>query len=478
MRKRAARRGLLGALLLSLCATPLAAGQSRIVQGQPAEQGEYPAAGHLRIQVAPGITGACGGTLITPRRFLTAGHCVKFQNAPLPPSSFRVTLGERDLRSATSEDFWFASDVEVHPQHVSNPVTGGERFDVAMLTLNRRAPFTPLPIVPTDRNATWGDGVPATIVGWGATSFNGPTSPVLLENAGAVPMRSDAECETAYGLRFARAVMVCAGEGTGDTCQGDSGGALMVRDGGLVQAGVTSFGDGCNDPGAPGVYARVGADPLNAWVLDHSLDFDPPAAPRATEAGTFTAIPAQPVGQRTFDAYRWDFDDDGSIDATGPNPSHAFPSPGRYTVELEGDRRGETFRTRQAVDVGAPPPAPVAAASAAATPAPVIAPRKRYLTLLAPSRLRVDSRRRFRARVRFLSDAPAGRAVVQARRGASRLGRASLAVRRGQTRTVRVALTRSAYRRLGRAKGRRLKVQLRVSLGGVVKRKTVTLLRR
>ena len=51
---------------------------------------------------------------------------------------------------------------------------------------------------------------------------------------------------------------VCAGDGTRDTCNGDSGGAMLSSKLGGVWAvvAVTSFGVDCARPDFPGVYTR------------------------------------------------------------------------------------------------------------------------------------------------------------------------------------------------------------------------------
>merc|ERR1712154_331639 len=52
---------------------------------------------------------------------------------------------------------------------------------------------------------------------------------------------------------------VCAGTGTTDTCNGDSGGPLLADNIGQRWSvlGITSFGVECGRPDFPGVYTRV-----------------------------------------------------------------------------------------------------------------------------------------------------------------------------------------------------------------------------
>jgi secreted trypsin-like serine protease len=57
-----------------------------------------------------------------------------------------------------------------------------------------------------------------------------------------------------------RGSMICAGfpQGGKDSCNGDSGGPMMVlREGKYTQVGIVSFGIGCAQPNQYGVYARI-----------------------------------------------------------------------------------------------------------------------------------------------------------------------------------------------------------------------------
>jgi secreted trypsin-like serine protease len=58
------------------------------------------------------------------------------------------------------------------------------------------------------------------------------------------------------------ASQICAGKYSGgkDTCQGDSGGGLIVIDEAnkrQIVAGITSYGNGCARPRSPGIYTRT-----------------------------------------------------------------------------------------------------------------------------------------------------------------------------------------------------------------------------
>ena len=93
------------------------------------------------------------------------------------------------------------------------------------------------------------------ITGWGNTE--GTTNSTQLQVV-EVPITTQSN----YGSNQIDADMIMAGfpDGGYDSCQGDSGGPMVVlaADGQTyLQSGVVSWGNGCADPGYPGVYSRV-----------------------------------------------------------------------------------------------------------------------------------------------------------------------------------------------------------------------------
>ena len=251
------------------------------------------------------------------------------------------------------------------------------------------ANYEPMRVVGDNEDALWAPGTLARIIGWGELCSPISCSDSDLLQKADVPIIPDSRCEADYPSApddFDATVMVCAADPEGtppttshDTCQGDSGGPLLVPDGGFFAlAGITSWGIGCADPSNPGVYSRVGDQPLNGWVHTRTpeADFDFDHAPRANEAVTLTSISRHPEGEAYFTTFRWDLDNDGAFDdATGKSVAHTFPAAGEGVAGLEASKPGgDKASIYYAFDVGAdpsavPPATPPAAISQ--TPPPV-----------------------------------------------------------------------------------------------------------
>ena len=270
--------------------------------------------------------------------------------------------------------------------------------------------------------------------------------------------------------------MVCAGAAdppnSSDTCSGDSGGPLLVGDASaFVLTGVVSFGNGCNERGFPGVYTRVGSQPLNAWIRGQINDVDftiPTAAPRAGEPVAFAAT--APAGA----AFSWDFDNDGAFDATGPSPTHVYAAAGEFEAVLRiTDPEGQPAEQRHELVVapGAPPSSPIVA------PPTTTARATRLATILATGRPRVR-RGRFNLRISFAATAPSGIATIEVFRGRKKIGSARTRVRRGGSKRVSVKLTKTGRRLLRTSSSRRLRVKVRVRVGRRVLRTKQLTIRR
>ncbi|KAG5895997.1 hypothetical protein JTB14_007565 [Gonioctena quinquepunctata] len=236
---------------------------SRVVGGSPAKLGEFPFIVSLgyRNQRNPSVPKwLCGGTLISDRHILTAGHCVHNRK-----DLYLARLGELDLYSdddgAHPEDIKLVK-AKIHENFNPTQFTN----DIAILTLERK-PSNPLvwpvclPHAEPLRSNTYLKYSPV-VVGWGALYFNGPSSSTL--QVAEIPVVGQENCKRAFGKQTViDDRIICAGwiNGNKDACQGDSGGPLMF---GIIegkslrfyQIGVVSYGFRCAEAGFPGVYTR------------------------------------------------------------------------------------------------------------------------------------------------------------------------------------------------------------------------------
>jgi trypsin len=250
--------------ILALAATSAAlavapASSPAIVGGHDA--GSYPSVARITF----GQSFLCTGTLIAPNWVLTAGHCGSITGAAVAtPAAWPAPLIDVQIggHTDTQGEKVPVSQAVVEPSYLA---TSG--YDITLLKLSRNAAEGPTPVSGTSETALWSPGTSETIVGWGTTSEGGDL-PSTLQEAN-VPITTDAYCSGAYS-DFDPKTMVCAGfpQGGVDTCQGDSGGPMFghTSTGALRVVGATSFGEGCAEPGKPGVYARVGDTALREWI--------------------------------------------------------------------------------------------------------------------------------------------------------------------------------------------------------------------
>ena len=277
---------LLGTVSGSFAASPRA--HESIVGGASASIARFP------FQVAlynphagsPSAGFFCGGVIVDATHVVTAAHCIATGPYGLlgPLTEIEVLAGStyltptdpgsvRDPVAAASYD----------PEY--NPVSSN--FDVGLLTLARPlwtgpAPsldgisrIAPLPVDPeqatADTSTRAEQPIVATVSGWGDTNpapSDGPNYPNALRSV-QVPLVSEGLCGEDYvGIeQTITPSMICAGgfRPRTDSCYGDSGGPLVV-DGDTpadppndyVFVGLVDFGNGCAQPGYPGVYMRIG----------------------------------------------------------------------------------------------------------------------------------------------------------------------------------------------------------------------------
>lgn len=203
----------------------------------------------------------CGATLIWRDFLVTAAHCYDSRYAydSFSPGD-AVIIGHTRTETLTSgAEAKTIMRVFRHPSY--NPKTNANDIMLVQLTstVQETRPLAQLNI----NRLVPAVGAAVKAFGYGALSEDGPSPDTL--RVVTLKAVADAKCKQAYkGLyQLFPNLMTCAWAKGKDTCSGDSGGPLMLGNTNIL-VGITSWGQGCANPGFPGVYTRVSS--YKAWI--------------------------------------------------------------------------------------------------------------------------------------------------------------------------------------------------------------------
>merc|ERR1711973_1062302 len=235
--------------------------KNKIVGGEEAEPNQWPWIVALFVDDA----WFCGGSIISENWVMTAAHCVD------GALYFDILAGAHNVRESSephrveitsfngfTHENWDTSDLsnDIALIELPSPITFNDYIKPSCLP------------APGD---TADVGELASVIGWGKPSDNaGSISPVL-RMVHDIPIMSNRECDSFYGI-VGDGIVCIDTEGGRSSCNGDSGGPLITKTSSKKwdQVGIVSFGSaaGC-EIGAPAAFTRT--EYYLDWIQGNTL---------------------------------------------------------------------------------------------------------------------------------------------------------------------------------------------------------------
>ncbi|KAL7035925.1 hypothetical protein ACKWTF_008625 [Chironomus riparius] len=254
---------------------------SLIVNGRMALRGQFPwlAAYYHNDEGFNGYI--CGGSLVSQKIVITAAHCINDKSEPSfvrKPDQAIIYLGRYNLRSDAERGYLFSGVTKFIMHADWNPRVDSYDGDIAAIVLLRTIQFTNLiqPICLWDSTNNYADIIDhkGVVAGYGKTQTSVAESSIpYWSELPVVDERTCFESNNVFLTMTSRRTF-CGGnkDGTGP-CNGDSGGAFIVRSGskyylrGIVSAALFSQEKFMCDTSNYAVFTDVAA--FKDWIYIH-----------------------------------------------------------------------------------------------------------------------------------------------------------------------------------------------------------------
>jgi secreted trypsin-like serine protease len=228
--------------------------QMKIIGGKPVSE---PVPFFVQLtDSANAQSGFCGGSLIAPRIVVTAAHCIQSPQ----DRDLHVVMGLADGENVHLNRPVKVLGMIVHPEFDHQ----ARKSDIAVLYLDQYDPRQfDGPVAPVEFARELEDPIESyktsRIFGLGHMSSHGILKDRLVR-AVDVPLISVSQCKESYdSVDETQICAVDAVNGGVDSCNGDSGGPLLIKSKNekWILAGIVSYGDHCAQKNKPGIYTNI-----------------------------------------------------------------------------------------------------------------------------------------------------------------------------------------------------------------------------